>query len=177
MAATYNPLVYKTSGGDQLQVASGGYITMDSGATLSLTGQALATTGYLTASSGAFTNNITVGSLTVSSGSYIPVETLTSATVAMRTYGLTVLNIVGNATGATFTMAAATAAGQVKIICTATGPVSTSPASVVLSDTLIAANTTITFSTGATNRQYVYLVAQNTTSWMVVSTSTDVAFS
>ncbi len=61
MAATYQPLVYKTSGGDQLVVASGGVLELKSGATLSMTGIALTSTGGIAGSSGTFTADVAIG--------------------------------------------------------------------------------------------------------------------
>ena len=79
MAVVYKPAVYRTSGGDQLTVASSGVLELESGATLSLDGQAIATTGDvefnnvtvtsgLAASSGTFTNGIAGSSATLTGG-------------------------------------------------------------------------------------------------------------
>lgn len=67
----YTPLVYKTSGGDQLTVASGGVLELESGASLSLTGIAITTTGGIAGSSGTFTGSVAVTSgITGSSGAF-----------------------------------------------------------------------------------------------------------
>jgi len=57
---------------------------------------------------------------------------------------------------------------------------STAPATVLTtgSGTYIdGTNGTITFATGATNRQWINLLSENTTNWMTLSKSTDVTLS
>lgn len=265
----YQVGVYRTSGGDELVVESsgniavhsGGAITFASGATLTLAGQALTSTGALTAnsasitsgitgssmaitngitassaaitngitassaavtngitaSSGAFTNGVTMSSAAVtngitassaavtngitassatltngiaaSTGTFTGGVALTSGISALRfvnntiaaassgstgfvSYGITQVWSSGTSTGTVFTMPAAASAGVEKYI-TCLAATSTAPAVVTIADTLIAGNTTITFSSGsAAAPQWIHLMAENTTNWFVLGLST-----
>ena len=41
----------------------------------------------------------------------------------------------------------------------------------------VGANTSILFTTGATNNQWIHLLGQNTTNWVLIGRSTDVTLS
>jgi len=162
----YIPLVYRTSGGDELVISTGGNlavagtITFGSGGTLTLAGQAVTTTGAVTGDNLIFT----------------AVAAASSGSTGFASYGVTQIWSCAVTTGHVFTMPAAAAAGTQKWI-TCNISTSTAPAVVTLADTLIAGSATLTFSTGATNTQWIHLFAQNTTNWFVVGKSTDVTIS
>lgn len=247
MAATYKPLVYRTSGGDQMTVASGGVLELESGATLSLAGQAITSTGALTAdsavitggitgssiavtngitgssatvtdgiagssisvtngisgssatltggfaaSSGVFSTSATIGgtlsvanaltmssaasvasALTMSSAMIRPYQTASSGSTGIVNYSISEIWSCGTDTGHVFTLASAPVAGTEKwIFCLFS--TSTAPAVVVSTAAQIGGLQTASFATGASNPQWLFLVAQNTTNWMLLAKSTDV---
>jgi hypothetical protein len=173
MAATYVPLVYRTSGGDQMTVASGGRIEIQSGGTLGLAGQALNTSGAVTLSGAVGVS----GALTASDNFiWSAVAAASSGSTGFASYGITQIWSSGTATGHVFTMPVAAAAGVMKYI-TCNSATSTAPAVVTLAGTLIAGSNTLTFSTGSAVPQWIQLAAQNTTNWFVIGKTTDVAIS
>jgi hypothetical protein len=96
--ATYGPKIYKKSGGDELIVASGGTIDVESGGSFKLAGtavtasaaelNALASTG-LSAAELAFLNGVTAGTATASKALVLDsskgISTITSATITTLT--------------------------------------------------------------------------------------------
>jgi hypothetical protein len=96
--ATYGPKIYKKSGGDELIVASGGAIDVESGGSFKLAGtavtasaaelNALASTG-LSAAELAFLNGVTAGTATASKALVLDsskgISTITSATITTLT--------------------------------------------------------------------------------------------
>ncbi len=177
----YVPFVYRTSGGDQLNVTTGGVLYLDSGGTLTLTGQTVSTTGglvgdYISSTAG------TVASLNakavVSTGTVVGLNYVLSNVVAASSGGAAIpvtgvseIWSSGTNTGHAWTMAASTAVGMQKWISCVSAEAA-APAVVTFTGTLINNNATVTFTTGATNRQWVHLIAQNSTNWFVAGMST-----
>ena len=186
--ADYSPKVYRQQGATEMVVSSGGLVSIEDGGLLNVEaggglqigGAAFITTGgdvalgSFTTGAVSFPAAVTaVGALSMSSGIFLPILTASSGTVVLPTYGVSVIYSSGTGTGpASFTMAAA-AAGQLKGIVAGNDCTSTAPAVVTFSNTLINGRTTVTFSTGKTNQQYIWLVAQNSTNWVVVGLSTN----
>ena len=158
----YDPLVYRTSGGDEQVVSTGGRLLISgtlqltTGATLTLAGQSVTSTGAVTSRN--FVNN------TIAAAS--------SGSTGLVSYGISQVWSSGTSTGHVFTMPAAASAGVEKwIMCTAS--TSTAPAVISLAGTLIDGNATITFTSGSAGvPQWIHLMAENTTNWFVVGMST-----
>ena len=176
---SYVPAVYRTSGGSELVVASsgrvlvesGGTLQMASGATLTLTGQAHTSTGTVTGNAITSTGNVTGLNFIQTA-----IAAASSGSTGFVSYGVTQIWSCAVSTGHVFTMPAASAAGVAKYI-TCNISTSTAPAVVTIAGTLIGASNTLSFSTGATNPQWIHLIAENTTNWFVIGKSTDVTIS
>ncbi len=177
----YTPFVFRTSGGDQLTVTTGGVLYLDSGGTLTLTGQTVTTTGgvvgdYVSSTAGTagylHAKSITsTGTITGQDYVLSNVTAASSGATVIGTAGFTEIWSSGTDTGHAWTVAVSTAVGQQKWIACLFST-STAPAVVTVAGTLINGAATITFSTGAVNRQWVHLIAQNTTNWIVAGMST-----
>ena len=160
--ATYQPKVYKNSGGNNLVVASSGTITVESG-------------GIVNVESGGSIALASGGTLTYASGAYqaVPYQTLGTSQTAtpVTNYGLTALT--GTTTGPTYSLAAPTAAGMMKYLAlTATSSGVTNRANVASASTGVSIDTTggnqITFATSALRG--VTLVSASATAWRIVGT-------
>lgn len=217
-------MVVASSG--RILVESGGTLQLASGATLTLTGQALTSTGALSANSvtstgtgtfnavtstgtgtfnavtstgtgtfnavsstgtgtfnavsstgtGAFNAVTSTGAITGNYHVTSAIAAASSGSTGFVSYGVTQIWSCGTDTGHVFTMPVAAAAGVEKWI-TCVISTSTAPAVVTIAGTLIEGNTTLTFSSGAVNTQWIHLMAQNTTNWFVLGKSTDITVS
>lgn len=146
---TYNAKIYRKQGGNEMVVASGGVITVDSGASIAMS-------GTMSFAAGAYTQ--------------VPIQTLTSTQTGtnVTNFGLTVLT--GTTTGPTFTLAAPVVGLQKTLSLTCSSSGATHRAVVRSNSTGVSFDTTggnqITLATSALRG--ATLVAQTTAAWRIV---------
>lgn len=198
MAPNYKPATYRSSGGDQFEiessgrvlVKSGGEIDFVSGSRLEIAGTPFITSGgnialgSLTSGDVTFPGKVTVANtFTLSSGFIRPYETPATGVanpLLITGYGITQVwsSGAGSSAGRLFTLPAPVAGVEKWVVCiksTSTGPT-------ILSSTGGGANLIqrlygqVYFSSGATNPQWIHLMGENTTNWMILSRSTDMTF-
>jgi hypothetical protein len=155
---SYKPLVYKDHGGDRLVVASGGTIAIEAGGTITSADPLYSETGfreYVETAVAATTTLVNYGvSMILSTGTSQHVYSLAAPVAGIRKY--ISCNNVNKSTGSSTGAAIVTSSGA---------------------SAAFGAYTSILFSTGSANTQFVSLVGQNSTNWIVTSYSTDVSFS
>lgn len=165
--ATYQPKVYRDSGGDRWNCVSGGQINIESGSSFVVaTDLEIASGGSLSIQSG--------GSVSVSAGGQlkVPIQTLTSTQTATNAtnFGLTVLS--ATTTGPTYTLAAPVVGLTKYLSITHTSSGATHRAVLRSNTTGVSFDTTggneITFATSALRG--ATLVAQTTAAWRIVGT-------
>lgn len=156
---SYNAKVYRKQGGDELVVASGGKLTLESGSSFTLASDLELASG---------------SKVSYAAGSYfqVPIQTLTSTQTAtnITNFGLSVLT--GTTTGPTYTLAAPVVGLTKYLSLTHSSSGATHRAVVNSNTTGVSFDTTggnqLTFATSALRG--ISLVAQTTAKWRIVGT-------
>ncbi len=153
----YQPLVYRTSGGDQLTVAEGGNVNMAAGGLLTVNGVSWITTGgYL-------------------GDQRMYFEQSSGSSGVITNYGVTVIALTTDTTGSrNYTVEPA--AGRIKYIVNLTTG-STSLTVALTTGTWDGTNKNAIFSTGGVNPQAIMAVGASTTRWYTIPLTTDITFS
>jgi hypothetical protein len=186
--ATYQPGVYRSSGGDQLDISSGGYLVFQNGGTLTLAGQAITSTGAvngntlavtaglsvsstLTGVTGSYSSNITCGKLT-GLGTVEGAEVKTTVSTSLSNYGVSVLTRSSAGT-ITYTIAPVTGIRKQIMYMPTT---STGLATVQTTGTYDGAATNALFSTATITMQLLDIYAVSTSRWYIVSANSGITF-
>ena len=161
------------SGGVQISSA------LSVGAALSLTSGLQGTTGNFSGGVAISSAASVASTLTASAAFVRALEVMATAAPPLLTaYGVSSVwssAVAGSSEGHRWNLPASTAAGVEKwIICTVSTAGCPAYVSTTSGGSLIdGAIGGIIFTTGAVNRQWVHLMAENTTNWMILSRSTD----
>ncbi len=154
---TYQPLVYRTSGGDQLNVTASGNLNIAAGGQITGGGRSMLTTGGYWADPLLF------------------FEQATGQGGVLTNYGLSVIATSDPGAG-NLEFTVAPAAGRVKYI-TCLDSTATLARVAVTTGTWDGTNKNLIFSTGAANPQSVLAIGASTTRWYLIPLSTDYTLS
>lgn len=176
--ATYQPGVYRSSGGDQLNISSGGVLKFESGGTFTLTGQAVNTTGagtFDSVSSTGSSGTIAGGQVAANLGFKPFVQAVTSSAATLTAYGVSHLKA---STTLTMPLAAPSAGLEKWISVVTTGATVTITSSSGGADLTTAGSTQISITTGTLAApSWIHLIGRNSTTWDVLGQSANVTVS